>query len=366
MTRFPLLLALLPAAAQVPPPPALRHFPPPVVATPLQQQLLAWMPGEVRCAGTPVQARLWRRPYQSLSRGPVAPAPVTYRFRLDAAGRALSIAREALPYAPYADDIGPSLAATRFAAGGERRDCTVTYTARLTAYADTPVADLISYTMTPTNGRLPREGWTAIYPAAATCDDEPRPAPLTQAFPDFAKVAGTPGSRDWTMFAYDLDAGGAPTRITVLAGTGNNALDAAGAAALARSRYTGGPRTGCRYPYWKAAEILPAPPTPERADQRDGCRAEWASRPPLRYPASYRRRSIEGWADIGFDVAPWGATGNVAVLASEPAAEFGEQAATLIRAAQRTASPTGATGCVERVRFVMGRPGTDPAAMVDD
>ena len=34
-------------------------------------------------------------------------------------------------------------------------------------------------------------------------------------------------------------------------------------------------------------------------------------------------RAIEGWAVIAFDVAPWGGTGNVRVVASEPAADFG-------------------------------------------
>ena len=55
----------------------------------------------------------------------------------------------------------------------------------------------------------------------------------------------------------------------------------------------------------------------------------------------------------------------VAIIERDGAMDV-EEAARLIRAARRSTSPTGATGCVERVRFVMGRPGDDPAGMVGD
>jgi TonB family protein len=324
------------------------------------------MPGKVRCGGDPVAAVQWRRPYQTLGWARTPPTPISYRFRIAADGRPLSIAK-AIPtsYLFGVEDVAPSLAASRFAPGTERGDCTVTYTPRLTSFAETPVEDLVSYTLNPLSGPLPREGWAAIFPAAATCDDEPKPAPLNQAFPDYDKVPGTPGVRDWTLLGYDTDDDGVPKNIGVVTGTRNAALDAAGAAALARSRYAGGRRTGCRFPYVKTADILPAPAMPATATFQTAappaaCKAGWATKPPLRYPAPYRRRAIEGWAVIGFDVAPWGATGNVRVLESEPAADFGEQAADLIRAARRAPSPSGATGCVERVRFQMGRPGMAP------
>ena len=341
----------------------------PTTAAEPSRRMLAWMPGEVRCAGKPVPATLWRRPYAGLFYGGDMPQPVTFRFRIDTSGRALSIARDGTRFAMLSDDIGPSLAASRFPTGDALRDCTVTYAPRITAPAETPTPDLISYTLNPTNGSLPQEGWAAIFPAAATCDDEPRPAPLVQAYPDSDRVPGTPGVRDWTMFSYDLDARGRPVKVQVLTGTGNRALDTAGARALRRSRYTGGPRTGCRFPFRKPPAIMPAPAIPETTtlgplQPPPACAADWVSKPPLRYPDPYRRRSIEGWAVIAFDVAPWGGTGNVRVLASEPAAEFGESAAALIRDARRPASATGITGCVERVRYVMGRPGLDPNAEV--
>ena len=347
--------AMMVMAAQLPPAP---------VAPRNERLLSAWIPGEAHCGDVPVAAVAMRRPYLAYAYGSSdGPVTATYRFRLDNDGRPLSIVREGQVYLPYGEDIGPSLAASRFARGPERGACTVTYALRRTAPAATPLGDLTSYTLNPMQGQLPREAWAGIFPATATCDKEPRPAPLVQAFPDFAKVRGTPGVRDWTMFSYDLDADGAPRHVTVLTGTGNAALDAAGHAALMRSRYANGPRTGCRYPFWKAAAVLPAPLAPDKEALRPAAatcpdRMDWAIKPPLIYPAPYRKRSIEGWAAIGFDLAPWGATGNIRVLASEPAAEFGAAAAEMIRVATVAASPTGAVGCVERVHFVIARPGS--------
>lgn len=351
------MLAVIAMAAQLPP----------VVTTVRSDRMLqAWIPGDIRCDGAPVAAVMLRRPYLALVYpGAPASAPLSYRFRIDAIGRPLSIERASVSNAGYSQDVAPSLAASRFAAGAARRGCTITYTARRTGYAETPTPDLVSYSLNPEQGRLPQEGWAAIYPADATCRDEPRPAPLLQAYPDFPEVAGTAGVRDWTMLAYDLDAKGAPVRVRVATGTGNATLDVAARRALARSRYRGGPRTGCRFPFWKAPATLPAPPAPERAAFRpeaSTCPVDlaWVAQPTLVYPEPYRRRAIEGWAVIGFDLAPWGATGRVKVLASEPSDEFGQAAAQLIRASSAASVGNGATGCVERVNFVMARPGQAP------
>lgn len=356
----------------------LAQLPPAVVSAPAisptapSRLLFAWMPGEARCGRATVHAVTQRRPYLSLVFSSISPPkPIAYSFKIGADGRPGKITRISTNgYTPYAADIGPSLAASRFTPGVERPDCRIDYTPRITTYAQTPVEDLISYSLNPSDGALPREGWAAIFPATATCDKEPRPAPLTQVFPDFDKVPGTPGSRDWTMLAYDLDSRGKPEKISVLTGTQNRALDTAGTAALSRSRFTQGPKTGCRFPYYRAPEILEASASPEKEPLRPAnatCprEIEWASQPPLRYPEPYRKRSIEGWALIGFDVAPWGGTGAIKVLASEPADDFGTAASALIRVGKVEVSGSGYTGCVERVRFLMGKPGlpantTDP------
>jgi TonB family protein len=72
----------------------------------------------------------------------------------------------------------------------------------------------------------------------------------------------------------------------------------------------------------------------------------------LRFPEPYRRRAIEGWAVVTYDVAPWGEINNIQVKASQPSADFGAQAVTVLRSARVKPGP-GAVGCVERVRFVM-------------
>lgn len=331
---------------------------------PSQRRLLAWMPGEVVCGGQAVAATAMRRPWTVLA-GAVQEkeqGQATYRFRIDGMGRALSIEREGNRYMMGTEDIGPSLAATRFAAGTPKSQCTITYTARYTPLRESPVEDLISYTLTPLSGPLPREGWERISSADSACLAAPRPMPLIRSFPDFRALPGTPGVKDWSTVDYDQNGEGRPINVRVTHGTGNAALDAAATKAVRASKFTGGARKGCMYPYWRAPEILGAPPLPPPEDDAlrqagSNCSSDhgWATRPALVYPEAYRRRSVEGWAIVAFDVAPWGETGNVRVLASEPAADFGEQAVWLLRSARKAASPTGRSGCVERIRFVMGK-----------
>lgn len=84
----------------------------------------------------------------------------------------------------------------------------------------------------------------------------------------------------------------------------------------------------------------------------------------LRYPDAYRRQGVEGWGIVAYDVAPWGQTGNLRVVASEPSAAFGAAAMETVRAATKEASPQGYSNCVTRVRFVLaadGKQGPDLA-----
>ncbi|PKP91061.1 MAG: hypothetical protein CVT77_13320 [Alphaproteobacteria bacterium HGW-Alphaproteobacteria-16] len=84
------------------------------------------------------------------------------------------------------------------------------------------------------------------------------------------------------------------------------------------------------------------------------CRAGAWQRPPASsYPAAFRRRAIEGWAIVSFDLAPWGATGNFKVLVSEPADTFGQQAQQNLARAHAYPSSSGAKGCVVKIVFRM-------------
>ena len=73
------------------------------------------------------------------------------------------------------------------------------------------------------------------------------------------------------------------------------------------------------------------------------------------YPAPFATRRIEGYAIIGFDTAPWGAVGNVRVIASEPDAAFGMAALQSIANAKVTESDVGHRGCIRRVSFRLPR-----------
>lgn len=346
------------AAAYVPPPP------------PPGRLALSWIPGTVQCDRVTIAASAVRRPTGSLIWPGVSEGgrTLTYRFRIDAAGRPLSIMRTTGGMALQTDDIAPSLAASRFPAGAAQADCTITYTGRARPIPDAPVADLMAYAITTGAEPLPPAGRDRIVPAGSTCLAEPRPRILLRAYPDFLALPRTPGVANWSMVGYDLDARGRPIHVRTVGGTQHAPLDAAAVKAVRASRFTRGARTGCVHPYRQAADPLPAPPIPDHVGAiatAGHCPTgdAWAYYPPPVYPEPWRRRGVEGWAVIGFDVAPWGELGNLRVIASEPAAEFGTEAVRLLRGARKPASTSGASGCVDRVRFVMRRQGSpDPPA----
>jgi TonB family protein len=74
------------------------------------------------------------------------------------------------------------------------------------------------------------------------------------------------------------------------------------------------------------------------------------------FAENVRRRGIEGWAVVPFDVAQWGQTNNVRIVAAEPASGFGEAARAIVQQSARRPAPYGYTGCLEQVRFVMPPP----------
>lgn len=341
---LPLLLA-----AQVPPPVVVSSAPP-------LGALVTWRLGDVRCGGevvAPVRAEL---PLAAPGWAGSGDSTTILRFRIDADGRAVGIG--ASPGFGAERDLAPALAATRFAAGLPRDECRAGYVATRTPIAEAPIDALMRYTIFPQQ-RPTAAIWDRVRSAGA-CATTP-PALRSRAFPDFDAIPQPPATFAWSMIGFDVDDRGHPVRARVVTGSGNRALDDAAVGAVERSRFAAGARTGCLYPYWRRGPVLAAPAPVDKealrpADATCPASREWARAPVLSYPDAFRRRGIEGWAIVAFDVAPWGETGNVRVISAEPAAAFGEEAVGIIRRA--AAKPgAGGTGCIERVRFSMGVPG---------
>ncbi|WP_324698707.1 energy transducer TonB [Novosphingobium aerophilum] len=314
--------------------------------------LAGWAPGPVTCNdGTPVDTAGLVHPLKGLWRDSMARGGVTLRFDIDASGRAISIEDR---YSP-GTDLGPALAASHFPAAA-REGCSITFTPKEIPIAAATIADLAAYTMDPISGRLPGQGWSRLW-GEGDCMERPRPQVLTRAYPDFRKVPAKPGVREWALVSYDLDANGKSVHARIMTGSGNQALEKESVKAVARSRFTGGARQACRFPYWLKPATVPAPPMPGPGDQpkNASCPAEkqWAVPPSLRFPPAYGRRRIEGWAIVAYDVAPWGAIGNARVVQTQPSDAFGRQALQMLQQAKLASSPQGATGCVARVRFAM-------------
>jgi TonB family protein len=337
--------------------------PPPIaVSTPAgrpDRALIAWLPGEVRCGGAIVSPEFLERPLSSLTwasqpRGNA----MAYTFDIDSDGRTMAIRKVGKEMRGVgSDDIAPSLAASRFAPGSGHANCTINYVPRQTSLDATPVADLTAYSVNAISGPLPRDAWERMF-ADSDCRDERTLGLQARVFPDFKAMPATPGVREWSMVGYDVREDGTTSNVETIAGTKNAALDAASRKAVQATRYYKGGRKGCRFPYWRSPATLPAPPAPDDQQFRPAgatCpdRHDWAVQPALRFPEPYRRRAIEGWAVVTYDVAPWGEVSNIQVVASEPTEDFGTQAVNVVRGG-KVVTTQGFVGCTERVKFVMG------------
>lgn len=344
--------------------------PPPVIATRSQtttdMSLIAWTPEDVRCSGTLVNPVRLERPWlHKVWNSPTPYTPVTYNFAIDGDGRPISIHKADGRLQPNAaEDLAPALAVSRFASGSPRTDCSIAYSPIVTRLSDAPLSALIAYSANPVSGPLPTEAWNRIS-ADGNCRNDRSALLRTRAYPNFRAIAGEPGVRDWSLVGYDIGKDGTTQNIETIAGSGNSALDAASRKAVSETRYWSGGFIGCRFPYWRAPATLAAPAAPEEeafrpADSTCQQPRDWVRSPSLRFPEPYRRRAVEGWAVLTYDVAPWGEISNIQVQASQPSEDFGTQAIGVLRSA-RMASGTGAVGCVERVRFAMAREAPDPA-----
>ena len=368
-----MILSLLALASQAPPP---VPPPPPIVAVgaDLGSAIVSFRAGRASCQGGEETLLLNEPPLPVVTAwGPLtpAPAPVILRFRIDAGGRPLSIAEEprtegAGPYFSRRDVI-PAFAASRFTQGQERSGCTITYEVSAQPVEQAELATLYRFVaLQPAPAfALRRAIFERTTPAGSTCFREPRGNVRLRAYPAFEEIPQAPGTLSYSFVGFDLDEAGQPQNVRLLGSGGNAELDRQSLDAVRRSRFSPVAKRGCTYSYWRRqAEPLQAPEPPPEAYPpdssscpRDG--SPWAYMPPLAFPPEFERRGIEGWAVVKFDVAPWGGVGNVKVLAAEPAAPFGQQAAQIVSGARRPPSVQGYTGCVTRVRFRIGESSAD-------
>jgi Gram-negative bacterial TonB protein C-terminal len=343
------------AVATTPPPPVVIVSPP--TSNPRQQSVAVLKPVDGRCDDGALDISAVEKPAVQLLWTPNQPAemPITLSFRIDESGRVLGLKREPAGYGVF-PDLSPSLAATRFASGKARYGCSIRYSREQTSIAEANADDLIAYSLV-TRPRPPRELFDRLSPKGSDCYPK-RPAVLLQAYPEFDRIPATAGRTDWSMVKFDIDNSGKPVAVGIHATSGNKALDKASIGAIAKSRYAKGAKKGCLYPYWRAPEPVAAPESPEISAYSGGqgqcpVDVEWTSKPALVYPDNFRRRAIEGWAIVAFDVAPWGATGNVKLVAAEPATEFGDVALNIVRGATVATTEKGYSGCFEKIRYVM-------------
>ena len=366
------MLTLLAAAAQtatiaVPPPPPPRsptHLAAPVIQTPPHRpHLVDYEGATAQCGGQVVAPLSAVAPFTQVARLGIEP-PRSYEmgFTIGDDGRPLGITQRVAASGPkgyvQGTDLAPALSLWRFPASTAGAACTMTFVGRSVPFDRAAPADL--YRVAALRIANPSEFQTVMQQIrkSGDCAGPGRPRMLLRAFIDDRRIPQTPGVPSYAVASFDIDAEGVPQNPGIVASDSNRVLEAAASDAAGRSRYVGNaPRTRCTIPFRRAAtEPVPAPPMPPKAEYPAGNCPEpvrWAR--PLRqeFPDAFRRRAIEGWAIVRYDLAPWGATGSVTVLASEPAADFGEQARRMIIAARAEASPSGAQGCIARVQYRM-------------
>lgn len=338
---------------------------PPAGASRAEAVLVDFVPDAADCDGATARAISTVAPLTigAFRRADAAPAIFELRFRIARDGRPIGIGAPTMTggsmYLP-ADDLAPALSLWRFAPAGRERSCTIRFTARLQPIATTPMDAIYRF------AALSRQQDAGVREAVARirkvdCIGERAPTPLLRGFPDYAKLPESPGVPAYSVVAFDIDAAGVPANIGMATGSGQARLDEAAREAVARSRFAeGDARERCTMPFvqWPRPPIeAPESPDPDPLRPRGATcpKLSWATPPAINYPGAFRRRGIEGWAILRFDLAPGGQPGNVAVLASEPAEIFGAHARRMLPAARAADTPTGLTGCVERIRFRMAR-----------
>ena len=370
-------LAAASAVSAAAPPRALPPPPPPPFSSvqvkpgtpPPEPVIVRFHADPPRCAGAEERPIVREEPFPVAlvpSRPVAAGGHVRISFTIDADGRPLGIT--AVPWAGGSavdtSDVAPAFAAWRFPAGAERRNCEIDF-----RIAPEPVGSAAAETLYrflaihPATrryapGSVGSAAFERIRPEGSNC--RPRPNMRSQAFPPFELIPQPPGTISYSFMTFDIDGEGRARSVRLVSSSGNGRLDRESVRATEAFRFAPGARTGCTQYFFRRGGPMAPPPAPEQdVYRRPGasCPAgetAWAQMPRLVFPVPFNRRGIEGWAIVRYDVGADGVTRNVETVDFAPAAEFGAQAALIVRQARKAASEGGYSGCVERVIFRLG------------
>ncbi|MDO9610205.1 MAG: energy transducer TonB [Brevundimonas sp.] len=340
--------------------------PPPIIvrtgalAEPVEAAILRVPQAEATCEGV-VVAPTYNDPLAAApQRQGASYGDAVLAFSIGPDGRTLDIRPDEGPPILF-DTLQAGLAAWRFPAQA-RKDCRLTVHWRAVGVDEAETPDLLNYfAVNRDRGALRDAVAKRLGGAGADCGDRfggRRPAVM--AYPDFQKGhRPPPGGRSWTVVRWNIDAEGRTTDVETLGSSGDVDLDAEARRATADSRMHPGPaRVGCVYNFYRLGETLEAPPMPpedQRQDLLQQCPPAVAERFKVRshlgFPRAFRDRSIEGWALIRFDIAPWGQIGNASVIEAQPAAAFGVDALRLVQSSQATPGFEAGVRCVVPVRY---------------
>lgn len=212
-----------------------------------------------------------------------------------------------------------------------------------------------------------------VRPANSTCYKGRRPTLLIRNLPDFKAIKSQPGMLNYAFLSHDIDAEGRIININLLGSSGNEILNTAAQTAMSSNQYStffNPARTGCVNSY---STISPQPiayPSPDHKSAKfrncEGLSEEWVKPPKITYPANFNRRRIEGWAELQFDVAPWGQISNVSILRAQPSQSIGLSAKRVLASSKKPSSDRGYTGCTEFIRFQIEKSSTEKPVETTD